>query len=85
MARHRQFSKETLAEWLAQPLTQTFLQYLKDRRNSLGSLWMQGTQMSPEAQTEARLLSKLSALDWDDIDQFYSREAETETDPQGIE
>lgn len=85
MVKHRQFSKETLAEWLAHPLTQTFLQYLKDRRNSLGGLWMQGTQMSPEAQTEARLLSKLSALDWDDIDQFYSREAETETDPQGIE
>ena len=72
----RRFNPETFKEWINQPLTAVFLQFLKDRREALGWLWMQGQSLPAEAQYQAAFLGEMLALEWADYAKFYGLEDE---------
>ena len=70
----QRFSRESLEEWKASPLTAVFLSYLKDRQQSLAAQWARGEALSADCQTKAQLLGELSAPEWEDYAEFYGLE-----------
>ncbi len=76
MAPTRRFNPETFKEWTNHPLTAVFLEFLRDRQASLGSLWMAGQSLPPEAQYQASFLGELAGLEWGDYAKFYGLDAD---------
>ena len=70
----QRFSRESLEEWKASPLTAAFLAYLKDRQQSLAEQWARGEALSAGCQVKAQLLGELSAPEWEDYAAFYGVE-----------
>jgi hypothetical protein len=78
----RSFSNKTFEEWVNNPLTATYLQFLEDQRAQLMADWGRGVPMAPEAQYKARHLLELSTLTYSDIEAFYAPEDDqTESGP----
>ena len=69
-------NKSEMERWLAQPGTQAFLQFLKDRVQSLSEAWAQGKIPSSDqtAQVQAETLGDLSRLEAVDVAAFYGVE-----------
>lgn len=65
--------KSLFQEWMQQPMTVEFFQYLKDRQWALMERWGEGTAGShlPETQAQAVFLGQLAATRWDDIAAHY--------------
>jgi hypothetical protein len=71
MADSPRFNQATFQEWRGHPLTQPFLQFLRDQRAALGEKWMAGADLSLQDQTKALLMGELSSLEWSDVAGFY--------------
>ena len=69
-------NQSEMERWKAQPGTQAFLSFLKDRVKSLSTLWAEG-KIPPgdqSAQIQAETLGDLSRLDAEDVAAFYGVE-----------
>lgn len=67
-------NKSEMERWLAQPGTQAFLQFLKDRQLQLAMAWASGNPMDQVAQSQAETLGDLSRLEAVDVADFYGVE-----------
>lgn len=78
----RRFDQKTFEEWINNPLTRVFLQYLKDQQSNLKDQWGRGQELDLRHQTKALLLGELSSLQFSDYADHYGIETEvTESAP----
>ena len=62
---------EEFQRWKDCPLTQCFLNYLRDRQSDLMLAWGRGLVVLPEEQAQAVVLGQLAEIRFEDIEQQY--------------
>lgn len=66
--------RERFQAWKEHPLTEGYLQYLRDYRDSMAALWVAGEALSEGQQSQASTLNDLALLECDDVRGFYGLE-----------
>lgn len=72
--------EDEFLEWKHHPLTEMWLQYLKDYRMQLAQLWASGEPLGPEVQATATTLTDMIEMDYEGIREFYRKEDEEDED-----
>jgi hypothetical protein len=78
----QRFDSQSFQAWRDNPLTQVFLQFLKDQQQALAQQWAAGSpfQLAPISaeQVKALLMGELSDLKWADYAGFYGLDEASE-------